>query len=35
LSPIGSSYDMFNNPFGARGDAFRDAVREMAAAMAS
>ena len=29
LSPIGSSYDMFNNPFGARGDAFRDAVKQM------
>ena len=27
LSPIGSSFDMFNNPFGARGDAFKDAVR--------
>ena len=26
LSPIGSSFDMFNNPFGARGDAFRAAV---------
>jgi UDP-N-acetylmuramoylalanine--D-glutamate ligase len=35
LSPIGSSYDMYNNPFGARGDAFRDAVREMAAARTS
>lgn len=30
LSPIGSSYDMFNNPFGARGDAFREAVRALA-----
>ena len=30
LSPIGSSFDMFNNPFGARGDAFRDAVRDLA-----
>jgi UDP-N-acetylmuramoylalanine--D-glutamate ligase len=35
LSPIGSSYDMFNNPFGARGDAFRDAVRDLAARVAS
>ena len=26
LSPIGSSFDMFNNPFGARGEAFRAAV---------
>lgn len=26
LSPIGSSFDMYNNPFGARGDAFRTAV---------
>ena len=31
LSPIGSSFDMFNNPFGARGDAFKDAVRRLAA----
>ena len=31
LSPIGSSFDMFNNPFGARGDAFRAAVLELAA----
>jgi UDP-N-acetylmuramoylalanine-D-glutamate ligase len=31
LSPIGSSFDMFNNPFGARGDAFKDAVRRIAA----
>lgn len=30
LSPIGSSFDMFNNPFGARGDAFKDAVRRIA-----
>lgn len=33
LSPIGSSFDMFNNPFGARGDAFKDAVRRIAAGM--
>jgi UDP-N-acetylmuramoylalanine-D-glutamate ligase len=26
LSPIGSSFDMYNNPFGARGEAFRAAV---------
>lgn len=26
LSPIGSSFDMYNNPFGARGEAFRSAV---------
>jgi hypothetical protein len=31
LSPIGSSFDMFNNPFGARGDAFRAAVLELPA----
>jgi len=31
LSPIGSSFDMFNNPFGARGDAFREAVRALPA----
>lgn len=28
LSPIGSSFDMYNNPFGARGEAFRAAVLE-------
>jgi UDP-N-acetylmuramoylalanine--D-glutamate ligase len=26
FSPIGSSFDMYNNPFGARGEAFRAAV---------
>lgn len=31
LSPIGSSFDMFNNPFGARGEAFREAVHALAA----
>jgi UDP-N-acetylmuramoylalanine--D-glutamate ligase len=31
LSPIGSSFDMFNNPFGARGDAFKSAVLRLAA----
>jgi len=32
LSPIGSSFDMYNNPFGARGDAFRAAVLQQATA---
>jgi UDP-N-acetylmuramoylalanine--D-glutamate ligase len=32
LSPIGSSFDMYNNPFGARGDAFRAAVLQLATA---
>lgn len=32
LSPIGSSFDMYNNPFGARGDAFRAAVLSLAEA---
>ena len=31
LSPIGSSFDMFNNPFGARGEAFREAVHALPA----
>ena len=31
LSPIGSSFDMFNNPFGARGEAFRAAVHAIPA----
>jgi len=31
LSPIGSSFDMFNNPFGARGEAFRAAVHALTA----
>ena len=33
LSPIGSSFDMFNNPFGARGEAFREAVHALPAAV--
>jgi UDP-N-acetylmuramoylalanine--D-glutamate ligase len=32
LSPIGSSFDMYNNPFGARGEAFRAAVLSLATA---
>ena len=32
LSPIGSSFDMYNNPFGARGEAFRAAVLARAGA---
>mgnify|MGYP003336389864 CR=1 FL=1 len=31
LSPIGSSFDMFNNPFGARGEACREAVHALPA----
>jgi UDP-N-acetylmuramoylalanine--D-glutamate ligase len=32
FSPIGSSFDMYNNPFGARGEAFRAAVLTQAGA---